>query len=81
MIDFNEIISIGEETLYFAFTEVFISQGTKLYVTINREKKFYVFNMQKDADGTWKISEDVAAWIKELEAQLSAIIVRNNPAI
>lgn len=77
MKQFNGIIHTDEQLLLFTFSRVYIAEGEKYFVTVNRAGGFYPFDMKRNIDGKWKVPESAPVWLKSIEAQLSDIIVQN----
>jgi hypothetical protein len=77
MRDFNGKITVDEETLYFAFNQIYSPEEEKIFVTVNKDRHFFIFTMSKKKSHFWQITGSVPTWIMDLETQLSEIIVQN----
>jgi len=51
--------------------------GQKFFVTVNKDRRVVVFNMQKDEYGKWEIVGSAPQWVEPFEEKLDDIITRN----
>ena len=74
---FNEIIYMDKEALSFQFNLMHTIFGQKFFVTVNKDSRVFVFNMQKDEYGKWEIVGSAPQWVEPFEEKLDDIITRN----
>ena len=74
---FNEIIYLDKEALSFQFNLMHTIFGQKFFVTVNKDRRVVVFNMQKDEYGKWEIVGSAPQWVEPFEEKLDDIITRN----
>lgn len=74
MTQFEEMIKVDNESLFFSFIQIDIRQ--KFVVTVNKDRQYFVFDMKKDSSEKWKISDLVPQWLNKIEDQLSNVINR-----
>ena len=77
MINFSERITVEDEVLSFAFNRIYTKSGEKFFVVVQKDRKFFQFDMKRDDAGKWKITGQVPEWLKPIEEKLSATIARN----
>jgi hypothetical protein len=74
MNQFDEILYMGSEALSFHFSPIHTIKGVKIFVTVVKERGYFVFDMQKDGSGKWKILEPAPKWVKPFAKQLGDLI-------
>ena len=74
---FNEIIHVDNEPLSFHFNLMHTIFGQKFIVTVNKDRRVFVIDMQKDNYGKWEIVGSAPEWVEPFEEKLDAIITRN----
>ena len=74
---FNEIIYMDNEALSFHFYLIHTVFGQKFFITVNKDRRAFVFNMQKDNYGKWEIVGAAPQWVQPFEEKLDDIITRN----
>ena len=74
---FNEIIRVDNEPLSFHFNLMHTIFGQKFIVTVNKDRRVFVIDMQKDNYGKWEIAGSAPKWVEPFEEKLVGIITRN----
>ena len=74
MTQFEEMIKVDNESLFFYFIQIDIRQ--KFVVTVSKDRQYFVFDMKKDSSEKWKIIDLVPKWINTIENELSNVINR-----
>ena len=77
MNQFNGIILVDGEYLSFDFSLIHTIKGEKFFIVVLKNRASFIFDMQKDGYGKWKILEPSPQWVKPFTEQLSYIIDQN----
>jgi hypothetical protein len=77
MNQFDEIIYMDSEALSFHFSLIHTTKGVKIFVTVVKDRGYFVFDMQKDGSGKWKILDPAPIWVKPFAGQLGDVINKN----
>ncbi len=74
MRDFSEFVTVEEDQLLFYFSRIYIAAGEEFFVSVKRSGKFYLFDLERDDSGKWKITKTAPAWLQTVEEELADII-------
>ncbi len=74
---FNEIIHVDNEALSFHFNLIHTVFGQKFFITVNKDRRAFVFDMKKGDYGKWEIVGSAPQWVQQFEEKLDDIITKN----
>ena len=78
MKQFNETIIVNGEPLSFQFSRIHTTKGEKFFISAVKDRGYFVFDMQKDDSGKWKIGVPAPQWVEPILDKLAEVINRNS---
>ena len=78
MNQFKVTLQLENEILDFSFNQIYTAAGEKFFITVNKDGSDFVFDIQKDGYGRWKIGEPAPKWVRAIERELIEAINPNN---
>jgi hypothetical protein len=77
MNQFNGSILVDGHDLSFDFLVIHTVKGIKLFIVVTKDRTSFIFDMQKDGSGKWKILEPAPKWVIPFAEQLGNTIDKN----
>ena len=75
MFNFTVPITVSNGNYVFAFTRIESPSAEKYFVNVQQGPgNIAAFEMKKNYNGAWRVTEPVPEWIREMETALSDLI-------